>query len=313
MRSSCVRIAAGLAAVALLDHVVPRSFAQQPPWQEIVDEFADPNQMLQRFFGEATEEDKRALERIEVSARQERRMGQAAVEAYLAELKRRKMRVVTRGKDIDYLRDLVETIHPLMTQQDRYRTITVYLVESSRCDARSFPGGTLVFFRGLLETADSEAAVVGIVGHELSHLDRGHHLLRVRQVKLAEQTFSGKTGRLSPRDLVTAGTTIARLWTRPFQPDDEAEADRDGAAWAYEAGYDPRETGELFLKLRGRNPELPIPMPTFLRSHPPPEGRHRQILSVYAKLKRTQPTAALYIGQENLRRRVARVRQVFPE
>jgi hypothetical protein len=37
----------------------------------------------------------------------------------------------------------------------------------------------LVFFRGFLETAGNEAAVVGIVGHELSHLDRGHHLWRI--------------------------------------------------------------------------------------------------------------------------------------
>ena len=34
-----------------------------------------------------------------------------------------------------------------------------------------------------------------------------------------------------------------------FRPEDEAEADRDGAAWAYRAGYDPREMAALFYTL----------------------------------------------------------------
>ena len=38
------------------------------------------------------------------------------------------------------------------------------------------PGGTLIFFRGILDFAGSEAALVGVIGHELSHLDHGHQL-----------------------------------------------------------------------------------------------------------------------------------------
>jgi hypothetical protein len=34
---------------------------------------------------------------------------------------------------------------------------------------------------------------------------------------------------------------MMRIWMQPFRPEFEAEADEDGARWAYLAGYDPRE------------------------------------------------------------------------
>ncbi|OHB69817.1 MAG: hypothetical protein A2V70_14790 [Planctomycetes bacterium RBG_13_63_9] len=281
----------------------------EPAWRPAEPFIADPAAMLERFFGEERDEDREALARIEVSFAEERRMGETAVRAYLAELKRQKIRVLARGREVDYLRDLVETIRPLMDQRQRYRHINVYLAQSSRCDARSFPGGTLVFFRGLLESADSEAAVVGIVGHELSHLDRGHHLVRVRRMKLAQQMLSDSAQASSPDQFFNAGAALARIWMRPFRPEDEAEADRDGARWAYQVGYDPREMGNLFLRLRDRNRLQGLPIPSFLQTHPAPEDRNAEIVKLYGELQHAEPSAKLYIGKENLRRRVARVRR----
>jgi predicted Zn-dependent protease len=275
--------------------------------------FADPKMIFERLFGEEREEDQQALAGIEVSLREERQMGERAVRAYLEQLEQQKIRVVTRGKDVEYLRGLVETIRPLMTNSKRYRQIDVYLALSSRCDARSFPGGTLVFFRGLLEAAESEAAVVGIVGHELAHLDRGHHLWRLRRIKLAERTFAQGGRAFSPERFFTVGSMMLKVWTRPFRPELEAEADRDGARWAYLAGYDPREMARLLLHLADRRQDPALPLPDFLRSHPAPEGRHQAILELYDQLQQEQPKQKLYIGKENLRRRITRAQREFKE
>lgn len=291
----------------------PAQAAAEPPRQAAEEPSPDPQEFFNRLFGDQREADKEALAAIEVSLKEEQRMGRRAVEAYLAYLKRQKIRVVSRGKEVQYLRDLVETVRPLMKNRDRYRRITIYLAQSSRCDARSFPGGTLVFFRGLLETAGSEAAVVGIVGHELSHLDRGHHLWRVRRIKAAQKAFADDREESSLDRLFAAGSMMARVWAHPFRPEDEAEADRDGARWAYAAGYDPRETARMFLKL-GQRQLIPGDfIPSFLRSHPAPEGRHKAIMELYRELQEAEPKEKLYIGRENLRRRVARVRRRFDE
>ena len=291
----------------------PPADEAKPPAQDMPFPFADPQAMLDRFFGQPTEEEKKELAKIEVSAKEEREAGSTAVRAYLAHLERGGTRVVSRGRDVEYLRELVESLRPQMRQRQRYRTIKVYLAQSPTCDARSLPGGTLVFFRGLLESAENEAALVGIVGHELAHLDRGHHLWRIRRIKLAEQTFSGRMQGFSPEQFFASGAAILRIWTRPFAPELEMEADRDGALWAYRAGYDPREMGKLFLSLDERRKAPRVPMPAFLESHPAPVERHRAIIELYRELQRTEPREDLYVGKENLRRRVARDRREFPE
>ena len=271
--------------------------------------FPDPQDFFQRLFGEETEEDRKKLEAIEISPKRERQYGAGAVRAYFDHLKRSGTRVVSRGKDVNYLRDLVETIRPLMSNPQRYPSIKVYLAKSPECEARVFPGGSLVMFEGMLETAENEAALVGMVGHELSHLDRGHLLADLRRVRLAEQTFSDGPGPQSPSEFFDAGTLLMRMWSRPFRPEHEAEADRDGARWAYLAGYDPREFAGLFLRARDRADHPRLALPWFLQSHPPLEERHQAVMAEYRELQQQNANAALYVGEENLRTRTARSRR----
>jgi predicted Zn-dependent protease len=287
--------------------------AAEPPRPPPIVPFPGPGDFFQRLFGEETEEDRKKLEAIEISPKREQEYGASAVRAYLDHLKRQGIRVVSRGKDVAYVRDLIETIRPLMSNPQRYPSIKVYLAKSSECEARVFPGGSLVLFEGMLETAQSEAALVGILGHELSHLDRGHLLADLRRVRLAEQTFSGRPGPQSPEQFFDVGTLLMRLWTRPFRPEHEAEADRDGARWAYLAGYDPRELAAMFLRARDRANRPRLALPWFLQSHPPPEERHQAVMAVYHQLQEQNPNAALYLGRENLRTRTARSRRKLDE
>jgi len=275
--------------------------------------FADPESMLERMFGPPSPDEKQALAKVEVSIREERQMGQAALDTCLAALRAQKIPVIRRGKDVTYLRELVASIQPLMANRQRYPTIQVLLADSPQIEARSFPGGSLVFFRGLLDSAGSEAALVGIIAHELVHLDRGHVLARARRVKLAQRTFSGPIRGMSPQQFFDMGTASLRMWTRPFQPEDEQEADREGARMAYRAGYDPREMALLFLEIQEREAAHRVGLPQFLQSHPAPGDRHKAIMELYDELVRKDPKPGLYVGKENLRRRIPRRREEFPQ
>ena len=314
-------LAAGLAALAIALAAAqspgqppgpPDQQGNQAPGVNGPAPLPDPEAFFGQFFGGAQDDDK-VLAAIEVSPAEEERLGNAAADAFLAELKRLGIRVVNRGRDAAYLRAMVETVRPQMQNARRYRNIRVWLAESSYVEARSFPGGTLVFFRGLLEAADDEAALVGVVGHELSHLDRGHCLTNLRRMKLAQQTFSNSGQPFSPQRWMAAGSTLVRMWCRPFRPEDESAADRDGATWAYRLGYDPRRTAALFLKLSTRDQPLPAFFPDWLRSHPRWADRHQAILALYDELQKQQPRDRLYVGRENLRRRVPRSQKQFAE
>lgn len=262
----------------------------QPLW-------ADPEAMFEAIFGEEGEVDAKTLAEIEVSPLEERQIGKQAVEAYLSQLKAQGLRVVRRGKDVEYLRSLVDRLHPLMSQRERYPEIEIALVLSDRCDARCFPGGYLVFFRGLLEFPENEAALIGMVGHELAHLDRGHQTRRIQQMKLAERTFSGRSGAMTPEKFFAVGGVMMRGLLRPFRPDYEREADLDGARWSYEAGYDCREMARLFLQHEQRKAGRDLAIPEFFRSHPTGADRHQAIMKEYERLQRENPRDDLVKGE----------------
>jgi predicted Zn-dependent protease len=282
-----------------------RRFQQQP--------FANPQEMFDRIFGTNAEAEQAALEKIEVSPEEERKFGEQAATAYLDSLKQQRVRLFTKGKNVDYLRDLAATIRPHMQHAERYEELKIIVARSDVTDARTFPGGTVVFFDGMLDFADNEAAVAGILGHELSHLDRGHQLTQLRGMKLAEQTFSGKRGGVN---WMKSGPTLMRLWSRPFRPEDEKQADLDSAAWLYAAEYDPRELAKVFLQLEERNHQQFNPasfMPGFLRSHPYERDRYEAVMRRYDELQKAEPQEDLYIGRKNLEQRVARSKQEFPD
>ncbi len=309
---TCLPSAAWLILIFGIGCCPTLSLAAEPPGKPPAQTVPDPTAMLDRFFGMDSQQEEKALAAIRISPKEEEELGRAATRAFLDYLKEQKIRVVARGKEIDYLRRLVETIRPSMTEADRYRRITVYLAESRYCEARSLPGGTLVFFRGLLESAETEAALVGVIGHELSHLDHHHTLIHLRRMKLMQQSFSAGAEGFSPNRLFAATGIMVRLWSRPFRPEDERTADLDGARWAYQAGYDPREMVRVIAKIGEREKKQRIATPPMFRSHPPSEERRKAVLDLYVELQKAKPKDHLYIGRENLRRRVTRAEAQLP-
>ena len=68
--------------------------------------------------------------------------------------------------------------------------IEVYIVNSRQTEAKSFPGGIIFVFQGMLEYMGSEAELVGVIGHELSHVDRQHQLRTAKRAKMQRRRFS---------------------------------------------------------------------------------------------------------------------------
>jgi predicted Zn-dependent protease len=273
--------------------------------------FADPQAMFEQFFGGDTA-DEAALAKVDLSLKEERQYGDAAAEAFRKQLEQEKKKVVSQGKEVKYLEKLVATLKPQLAHADRYRSLKVYLVETPHTDARCFPGGTIFVFRGLLEFSQSEAALIGILGHELSHVDRGHQTEQLKRMKLAQEAFGGGSG-FSPEKFMAGGMSMMKMFARPFRPEAESEADLDGATWAYRAGYDIREMAALFLRLHERDKDGKEALPGFFRTHPFHIDRYRAILARYDELQQAEPNDHLYIGRPNLEKRVTKGEKEFAE
>lgn len=304
-------------AVAQSPPPPPNALPPPPPWPTQPGTFADPEAFFRHLFG-STPEEQQALQRVPVSFAEERRMGRQAADGYLQSLRAQGLSTVQRGDDVRYVQRLLHQIVPLMGSAARYRELTVYVVDSPAVDARCFPGGIIIVFRGLLEFADSEAALVGIMGHELSHLDRGHLLADMRRIRLAQQALQNprpgdrpSPAGFDPRQFMSVGRLMTQVFARPFRAEDESEADRDGAAWAFRLGYDPQAMAELFLRLSQQQDGPAAPLPSFLRSHPFHRQRYEDLTRLSNQLKRNAPGRPLYLGTENLRRRITRDQQQF--
>jgi predicted Zn-dependent protease len=270
-----------------------------------------PDSFIPNFFGENKGD--QALTNMEVSLTDERQLGDSMTDAYLADLQRQRLKVRNRGLDVEYLKDLADTLRPFMTNKKRYPKIRIYVIDSPQTDARSFPGGTLFFFRGLLEFAGSEAALSGIVGHELSHVDHGHQLSQLKRLKLFEQSTTGGPGETSPERMMSAISAMAHGFARPFRPEDESEADNDGATWAFKAGYDPREMARLFMDLHHRDANRQALAPSFFRTHPFHIDRYHAIRAQFVGLQGVSPARKLYIGHRNLKERTSRAKRAFDD
>jgi predicted Zn-dependent protease len=260
------------------------------------------------FFGKETAADEEALSQVRISFREESKAGADALQQLLMHYKQRGATVTQDSKDAKYVGRLVDELRPLMNNARRYRRIHVWIIETDDTDARSFPGGHIVVFRGLIDFCESEAALVGILGHELSHIDRGHQLYHLRRFKLAQQSVSSG---FDPRRMMSMGSMMAKMFMRPFRPEEETEADQDGARWAFQLQYDSSEMARVFLKLSQRDRGRPAFMPSFLRSHPFHEDRYAAILRQTDEMKAKRHDARLYVGRQNLETRLTRTEKQF--
>ncbi len=272
--------------------------------QEMFERFASQAGPMAPMFGKLTPEQLAKLDRIAITPAEEAKFGLKVLDAYLQQMKQSQTTVSQRGKDVAYLEQLVKQIQPRMSNAKRYRAIDVRLIESDSTDAYSIPGGHLLVTHGLLETAVSEAAVVGVLAHELSHLDRGHQLIPLKQSKLANQ----------PLDFKDRMMWIS-LVARPNRPEQESEADSDATRWMMECGYEPRELARLLSSWDQRQDQV-APwlqfVPGFVKSHPDAGKRAQAVLQSAEGIKDKFPNAT-YIGVENLRSRTPRAVRALPK
>jgi predicted Zn-dependent protease len=123
---------------------------------------------------------------------------------------------------------------------------------------------------------------------------------------MMENTFS------SPQNFTNfmrSGPMMTKMWARPFRPEDERDADSDGVAWAYAAGYDPREAARLFEKNSSQLENAP--WAKFFRSHPFDHERHQAILDQVAQLQKDNPAKnPIFVGKENLKKRFSRTQEM---
>jgi Zn-dependent protease with chaperone function len=150
-------------------------------------------------------------------------------------------RLHTSGPEVERVREVALRLVPPYMDPGQIR---VYVIENKEWNAFAMGNFSIYVFTGLLQDLDDDELAI-VLGHELVHASHEHTRRQFKKqmwIQLAALGASAATGEIDDgkkRALVQLAATFSVLaWTNGYGRDLEDQADRVGARYAYEAGYD---------------------------------------------------------------------------
>lgn len=155
------------------------------------------------------------------------------------------------------------------------------VLQSREINAFALPGGYLFLERGLLEAADDESELAGVIAHEMSH-DAARHANKLMKkttiasifyqaAQIAAIVLTGGVAGIGTYYALQYGFyglgLVLNLNLLGVSRDFEREADQLGVQYAWNAGYDPSGFIRFFDKIATR--EGYVNGASWFRTHPP--------------------------------------------
>src|SRR5690606_5779413 len=152
-------------------------------------------------------------------------------------------------------------------------------------NAFALPSGTVVFTDQLVRLAERDEELLGVLAHEIGHIERRHGLRQVLQGSALGLLAMTVTGDLSSVSSLIAGIPVI-LTQLGYSRDFEHEADRFAAELMVSQGIDPALLGSMLMRLEQDVRQCPQPgrceatehgWSNYLSTHPPTAERLRQL------------------------------------
>jgi predicted Zn-dependent protease len=169
------------------------------------------------------------------------------------------------------------------------------VIESEDVNAFAAPGGYVLLTKGLYRRLNDEAELAGVLGHEIAHVVRRHHLKLIQRTQL----LAGLSGAVLKevadeherlQNIIGRGAEVA---ARALDKSAEYEADRMAMVLSARAGYDAYGL-PLVLREIGHFPDKDDRVALLFQTHPHPDARFGQLAeAVGTRLDDLAPGATL--------------------
>jgi predicted Zn-dependent protease len=150
---------------------------------------------------------------------------------------------------------------------------TFGVIESNDVNAFAAPGGYVFLTRGLYRLLRDEAELAGVLGHEIGHVTRRHHLKVLQKSQaigvgsdLLKKRFGDKK---LAKSLIGNG---AEIMARGLDKNAEFEADRIGVVLAVRAGYDAFGLPAVLQEISAASADSSS-VALLFKTHPHPDER----------------------------------------
>jgi predicted Zn-dependent protease len=178
------------------------------------------------------------------------------------------------------------------------------LLDDPVVNAFALPGGFVYVTRGILAYLDSEAALAGVIGHEIGHVTARHGAERYTKQALFGLGI-GLASEISAGFAKYAGLagSATQLLLLKYGRDDERQSDRLGVEYATHVGYDTNDMAEFFRTLGGLS-EGSGRLPSWASTHPDPGERYETVRALTGEWKTRVAATSFRTNREAYLRRL---------
>ena len=127
------------------------------------------------------------------------------------------------------------------------------VIDSMNINAFAAPGGIVLITRGLYEMLENEAQLAGVLGHEIGHIVKRHHvsvMQKTAALSAGAKLVQGQSRSDLVQRLVGNG---AEVFARSLDKSAEFEADRLGVVLAARSGYSPYALADVLHRMAARS------------------------------------------------------------
>ena len=151
-------------------------------------------------------------------------------------------------------------------------SLKVHIIKKDEINAFAMPDNHLVVYTGLIEASKNEQALLGVLGHEIAHIE-GNHVMKKLSKEIGFSVLLSMTGANSS----VIKEVISTLSSSAYDRNLEQEADLKSVEYMMNANIDPRPFADFMYELSIDN-EL-HKYTYWISTHPESEARAKYILN----------------------------------
>jgi len=159
-----------------------------------------------------------------------------------------------------------------------FKKLKIHVVEKDEINAFALPNNHLVVYAGLIKDCGSEAELLGVLGHEIAHIEK-HHIFKklVKEIGLAAIiSMTGGNNKAVQK-------TIELITSSSYDRNLEREADITSVDYLLKAEINPEPFANFLYRMSNDEKNIPKQM-YWITTHPESKERAEDIIK-YIKNK----------------------------
>lgn len=270
-------------ADVISQHAIPVAYNNKSAKLDLIQNWPGQRKEIQQSIADGSYKNRRwgdvqdiGFREVEKDQKDDIKMGQEAIR----DLKQSGLmpKEVEDEAVVSYVRNVAQKI---AANSDLQVPLRVSVLNSKEINAFALPGGFIFIERGVLEAAEDESQLAGVIAHEMSHAvaRHGHKLMTKATVasiiyqaaQIAAVVLTGGIAGIGTYYAIQYGFyglgLTLNLSLLGVSRDFELQADQLGIQYAWKAGYDTTGYIRFFDKMATR--EGYVNGASWFRSHPP--------------------------------------------